>query len=101
MRVLNPFTVPPKQMKIVDERGQEIDDVIGPYDEDSTLQLVCLVIGGKSSLMRGNPFHFPPIIRRNGTVWGVNFFFLILIFEHFLFKISKKKLFKIFIFFNF
>ena len=49
---LNSFTVPPKQMKIVDERGQEIDDVIGPYDEDSTLQLVCLVIGGESSIAK-------------------------------------------------
>lgn len=34
-------------MKITDEKGVEVDDVIGPFDEDSTLILVCIVIGGK------------------------------------------------------
>ena len=40
-------TVPPKQMKITNEKGVEVDDVIGPFDEDSTLILVCVVVGGK------------------------------------------------------
>ena len=34
-------------MKILDEKGNEVDDVIGPFDEDSTLILVCLVVGGE------------------------------------------------------
>ena len=39
--------VPPKQMKILDEKGNEVDDMIGPFDEDSTLVLICLVVGGR------------------------------------------------------
>lgn len=34
-------------MKITNEKGVEVDDVIGPFDEDSTLILVCVVVGGK------------------------------------------------------
>ena len=44
-------SVPPKQMKILDEKGNEVDDVIGPFDEDSTLTLVCLVVGGRPHII--------------------------------------------------
>ena len=39
--------MPPKQIKLTDAKGVEVDDVIGPFDEDSSLALVCVVTGGK------------------------------------------------------
>lgn len=33
-------------MKITDEKGVEVEDIIGPFDEDSNLILVCIVMGG-------------------------------------------------------
>lgn len=38
--------VPPKQIKVTDSKGVDIDEVIGPFDEDSPIALVCVVIGG-------------------------------------------------------
>lgn len=34
-------------MKITNEKGVDVDDIIGPFDEDATLILVCIVTGGK------------------------------------------------------
>jgi hypothetical protein len=34
-------------MKITNEKGMEVGDVIGPFDEGATLILVCIVTGGK------------------------------------------------------
>lgn len=33
-------------MKITNEKGVDVDDIIGPFDEDATLILVCIVTGG-------------------------------------------------------
>ena len=33
-------------MRIIDDKGHDVDHVIGPYDEDSTLTLTCQVTGG-------------------------------------------------------
>ena len=41
------YTVPPKSIKITDEKGTEIEEIIGPFNEDSSLLLVCIVTGGK------------------------------------------------------
>lgn len=43
------LTVPPKEMKITNEKGEVVGDIIGPFDEDTTLILVCAVSGGTSS----------------------------------------------------
>ncbi|XP_046630954.1 neural cell adhesion molecule 2-like isoform X2 [Daphnia pulicaria] len=45
-RVNLTVVVPPKQMKITTEKGVDVDDIIGPFDEDATLILVCIVTGG-------------------------------------------------------
>ncbi|XP_032799105.2 hemicentin-1 isoform X2 [Daphnia magna] len=45
-RVNLTVVVPPKQMKITNEKGVDVDDIIGPFDEDATLILVCIVTGG-------------------------------------------------------
>lgn len=37
-------------MKITNEKGEPVGDVIGPLDEDSTLILVCAVSGGMSKV---------------------------------------------------
>ncbi len=34
-------------MKITNEKGMEVGDVLGPFDEGATLILVCIVTGGK------------------------------------------------------
>lgn len=36
-------------MKITNEKGMEVGDVIGPFDEGATLILVCIVTGGKKT----------------------------------------------------
>lgn len=36
-------------MKITNEKGVDVDDIIGPFDEDATLILVCIVTGGKQN----------------------------------------------------
>ena len=41
------FSVPPKEIIIKDSKGDRIQGVIGPYDEDEPLTLVCESIGGK------------------------------------------------------
>ncbi|GFR12185.1 nephrin, partial [Trichonephila clavata] len=41
--------VPPGEPIIMDEHGQHLHDVIGPYDEGSTLQFICEVDGGDPS----------------------------------------------------
>ena len=41
------FPVPPKEIIIKDSKGDRIQGVIGPYDEDEPLTLVCESIGGK------------------------------------------------------
>lgn len=40
------FSVPPGEPIIMDEHGQRLRGVIGPYDESSTLTLICEVDGG-------------------------------------------------------
>ncbi|KAF8795203.1 Protein turtle like protein [Argiope bruennichi] len=40
---------PPGEPIIMDEHGQHLHDVIGPYDEGSTLRLICEVDGGDPS----------------------------------------------------
>lgn len=37
-------------MKITNEKGVDVDDIIGPFDEDATLILVCIVTGGISNI---------------------------------------------------
>ena len=44
------YTVPPKSIKITDEKGTEIEEIIGPFNEDSSLLLVCIVTGGKKKV---------------------------------------------------
>lgn len=44
-------------MKITNEKGVDVDDIIGPFDEDATLILVCIVTGGKQN-NRFIPFLF-------------------------------------------
>lgn len=34
-------------MKITNEKGVDVGDLIGPFDEGVTLILVCIVTGGK------------------------------------------------------
>jgi hypothetical protein len=38
--------VPPKEVLIMDMEGQRLDGVIGPYDEDSQVLLICEAEGG-------------------------------------------------------
>ncbi|XP_057374679.1 nephrin-like isoform X2 [Daphnia carinata] len=45
-RVNLTVVVPPKQMKITNEKGVDVGDLIGPFDEGATLILVCIVTGG-------------------------------------------------------
>lgn len=42
------FAVPPQQPKIFNERGENIETRAGPYEEGAELQLMCVVMGGKS-----------------------------------------------------
>ncbi len=51
------YTVPPKQMKITNEKGMEVGDVIGPFDEGATLILVCIVTGGKKKQKQFTEFN--------------------------------------------
>ncbi|XP_065333564.1 synaptogenesis protein syg-2-like isoform X2 [Cloeon dipterum] len=39
--------VPPQKPNIVDERGKEVQNVAGPYEEGAELKLTCIVSGGK------------------------------------------------------
>lgn len=43
------FLVPPGEPIIMDEHGQRLRGVIGPYDESSTLTLICEVDGGNKN----------------------------------------------------
>ncbi|EFX83497.1 hypothetical protein DAPPUDRAFT_240048 [Daphnia pulex] len=52
-RVNLTVVVPPKQMKITNEKGVDVDDIIGPFDEDATLILVCIVTGVSEVQLRG------------------------------------------------
>ncbi|XP_054717865.1 nephrin-like [Uloborus diversus] len=38
--------VPPREVNIIDERGQRIDETIGPVDEGSNVTLICEAEGG-------------------------------------------------------
>lgn len=44
------FAVPPKVV-ITDEHGQTMQDVIGPYDEGSSVSLFCEASDGKYSAL--------------------------------------------------
>lgn len=44
-----PYTVPPQKPKILNERGEIIQSMAGPYDEGSDLVLLCEVRGGSPS----------------------------------------------------
>lgn len=39
-------TVPPKELLIMDVEGQKLEGVIGPYDENSNVLLICEAEGG-------------------------------------------------------
>lgn len=41
--------VPPGEPVIMDEHGQRLREIIGPYDEGAFLTLACEVDGGKKS----------------------------------------------------
>jgi hypothetical protein len=41
-------------MKITNEKGMEVGNVIGPFDEGATLILVCIVTGGKKKKKKNN-----------------------------------------------
>lgn len=41
--------MPPKELLIMDVEGQKLDGVIGPYDENSNVLLICEAEGGKPS----------------------------------------------------
>ncbi|GFS59665.1 hypothetical protein TNIN_409761 [Trichonephila inaurata madagascariensis] len=38
----------------MDEHGQHLHDIVGPYDEGSTLTFICEVDGGDDSDAKGN-----------------------------------------------
>jgi len=40
------LTVPPKHLSIVTPEGAEVDSIVGPLKEGSTLQLICRAEGG-------------------------------------------------------
>ena len=40
--------MPPKEVIIMDVEGQRLDGLIGPYDEDSNLLVICEAEGGKN-----------------------------------------------------
>ncbi len=42
--------VPPKEVLIMDMEGQRLEGVIGPYDEDSQVLLICEAEGGLKSI---------------------------------------------------
>lgn len=42
--------VPPSDPIIMDEHGQHLYDVIGPYDEGSNLTFICEVDGGMRNI---------------------------------------------------
>ncbi|XP_054166079.1 protein turtle-like [Oppia nitens] len=42
-------TVPPKEVVIMDTEGQKLDGLIGAYDENSSVLLICEAEGGKPS----------------------------------------------------
>ena len=39
-------------MKIITDKNEDVRDVIGPFDEDATLILICIVTGGKDNNSR-------------------------------------------------
>ena len=41
--------MPPKELLIMDVEGQKLESVIGPYDENSNVLLICEAEGGKPS----------------------------------------------------
>ncbi|RWS14900.1 CD80-like C2-set immunoglobulin domain containing protein, partial [Dinothrombium tinctorium] len=40
------FTVPPKEVIIMDTEGQRLEGIVGPYDEGTNLSLICQSYGG-------------------------------------------------------
>ena len=40
--------VPPKISVLLDEKGSEVADIVGPYNVGGTLILTCDILGGKT-----------------------------------------------------
>lgn len=49
-------TVPPEKVLMLDERGAHIPSyILGPYNEDSSINITCVSIGGKKTTTKRNP----------------------------------------------
>lgn len=44
------FSVPPREVNIMDESGQRIEETIGPVDEGSNVTLICEAEGGMQNI---------------------------------------------------
>lgn len=44
------FSVPPKEPKLIDETGNEVHGVVGPYMIGDTVVLKCISLGGKINI---------------------------------------------------
>lgn len=48
------FSVPPDKPFIIDDRGKEIQELAGPYEEGSEMTLKCVVTGGNINDLEPN-----------------------------------------------
>ena len=52
------FLVPPKISVLLDEKGSEVADIVGPYNVGGTLILTCDILGGKHLNLLDNFYWF-------------------------------------------
>jgi len=74
------LSVPPRKVIIKDERGLPLHDLIGPYDEESNLRILCQAEGGLYPSISIKSYEFETMYRKLSTiVYNFNALFYILI----------------------